>query len=224
MHRPLTGLVVGSALWLTAGTAHAWETDAGGFLLPGVSWGLSPAKTLGAEVSYAHYPDGCCWGFGPRVDAEWLMPRGPVGGTWRTSLGAEVFITGLGFEASLTRQGARDLGPRAGFGTSVGAFASLGFGSIGVRHTRSLDQGDAPVTALVFTAKWMILFYGENPYRLPSNWLNPPSGRPLMVARAGTIAPVVAAVDRTRAWDGIDTARPAGRPGTLRERLLAVIA
>lgn len=229
MRDTVIGALAGGALLLTSSPASARNDDAGGFLLPGLLFAPGATRAVGAEVSYAHYPSGCCVGLGPRTSAEWLPPRGTFGGTYRGALGAQIFWAGFGVEASITRQGARDNGPRADYGAAIGAFASIGFASIGVRQSRSFGEGDATETSLVLTAKWVILAYGENPYESVgsgSNWGRMPSGRPLVVARSvGEAAhAVVAPLQRARSWAASDAPMPSPISAPLRDRLLALVS
>jgi hypothetical protein len=201
------------------------DEDAGGFLAPGLLLGPGAAKSVGGEISYTHYPNGLGVGVGPLLQAEWLRPREPRGGTYRGAVGLQAVVTGIGVETAFHYQGPRANGAGAGVGTTLGVFGSLGFVSFGVRRTAPLSGGDPAETTFVMTFKWVLLVYGENPYRLPRGFMDfgaSHQGRPMLLRRSKTLVACVADVRRAAAWSSVEAERVPAR-GCLRERLLEAI-
>jgi hypothetical protein len=228
-----SGWIVGSAVLMGTTLAHA-EDDAGSFLAPGLLWGPGAAKSVGGEISYTHYPAGLGVGMGPLVQGEWLRPRDALGGTYRGALGLQAVLTGIGIETAFHYQGPRAGGAGAGVGTTFGVFGSIGVASFGVRHTAPLSGGDPAETTFVMTVKWVLLVYGENPYRLPRNFMDfgaSRQGRPLSLIERGGVVDRVALLERAvSGWAGSCRASSAdGRPRTgspgrgLRDRLLRAL-
>jgi hypothetical protein len=222
---------------LTAAAEARASDDAGAYVNPGIlyapTYGKLSGRGLGGELSFVVYPDGCCRGYGGvfQVEQQTATVEGHPGerSFMRYAAGFQANAHVIGMEAGWAyRSGDGDLA--WGSGPHVGFFFSIGQGSIGVRFTLPVvhGTGDAPPsdTALVWTLKLPFLVYGEDPRLGKAVFgdfpnMRMPSGRPLSVNGAATIAPV-----RRGAWGAraeLTTITEGGHRRSLLDRLLGVV-